>query len=872
MKSLAFFVFLFFAVPGSGQMVWDGIPFSTRAEFAALVILVTATLNHELRRSVSRRMNALRWRGAVKPALVFALLLKLLTFAWYPFGSGFEACYRSLYIPLSNPIECEKSYEGPFLRRSDLGLLNTSRIDHTIDFGTHTHDWSLPFMNEYPRLGNQWLFRFPFTAEFGATIENSSSETRYLPIYGNGEISGTLGGTKFDTANVNLIDRYQFPRIFFVEVRPGSSAFALSYRFSDDDSEVPPDEMPPMRGPYALLKVGAPQDLEAALKVTQLRIRGHALDTSLLTTPDSVIATTLDGRELSRAEMEPGPDVASFYGTPALIENGFNFTIPAKALLDNDVLVKAKYGSREITLGTLSRSGDLISNLPRITNNGSIGHSSSIEVWFDADRTAFPALQPSQRVDVGPLFNVIAVTLDLLAGLIVLGALFGVLIRLRKSLFAATLLGAYTFLVLRFTSEITYVIPSMQRLTPVILIVVAVSIVAQRLHRFSPVTYLPAAVVYASYKSFDHLNRFHQSRGERWWGRLLYYWRDSDWYATQGFARRIFVDGSLEGGESLFWFQSGPRYLAFVTRLLLGENDVLVGIIVMSLGFWAFIVLIVFFVEQYRDWLARGFGVFVLIVGLTFLSQDLIATFGFVGSSEYPTWILLFAMTGFIVRAQPESRSWLLVSIAFALAYAIQLRPNQIGGIILLLLVTLMLVDRSDTTRAITLASRIIVTFAVVVSLSLLHNLYYGESFVLFTANAGINYEFSWLDVLGLRPGPDGLDAAWRQLRLMMYWNTVESLSWAFAFWGSQLSWLFVLAQRVRSKVLLRARSLLLLIPFGYAVPMLKYQMGSYYPRHLVAINLAFMCAALMAWPREDEATDDSDTETTEIATAAVSN
>jgi hypothetical protein len=45
-------------------------------------------------------------------------------------------------------------------------------------------------------------------------------------------------------------------------------------------------------------------------------------------------------------------------------------------------------------------------------------------------------------------------------------------------------------------------------------------------------------------------------------------------------------------------------------------------------------------------------------------------------------------------------------------------------------------------------------------------------------------------------------------------------------------------------------------IPFGYALPMLKYQMGSYYPRHLVAINLAFMCAALIAWPRVGESGD----------------
>jgi hypothetical protein len=33
---------------------------------------------------------------------------------------------------------------------------------------------------------------------------------------------------------------------------------------------------------------------------------------------------------------------------------------------------------------------------------------------------------------------------------------------------------------------------------------------------------------------------------------------------------------------------------------------------------------------------------------------------------------------------------------------------------------------------------------------------------------------------------------------------------------------------------------------------MLKYQMGSYFPRHLVAINLAFLLTALMAWPHDE--------------------
>jgi hypothetical protein len=84
----------------------------------------------------------------------------------------------------------------------------------------------------------------------------------------------------------------------------------------------------------------------------------------------------------------------------------------------------------------------------------------------------------------------------------------------------------------------------------------------------------------------------------------------------------------------------------------------------------------------------------------------------------------------------------------------------------------------------------------------------------------------------------------------MMYWNSSNNWSWALMFWGSQALWIVVFALRAQRGNLFHFRSAYLLIPFGYALPMLKYQMDSYYPRHLVAINLAFMCAALIAWPQ----------------------
>jgi len=420
----------------------------------------------------------------------------------------------------------------------------------------------------------------------------------------------------------------------------------------------------------------------------------------------------------------------------------------------------------------------------------------------------------------------------------------------------AIALGLATFGAVSLGAQVMPAVLGSALLIP-LLIVVVLTAATLRWRPMTPLTtFLPTAVVLASYKSFDHLARFLGSKGERWWGRLLYFWRDSDWYATQGYARTVLLEGSLQGGEALFWFQAGPRYLALATRVLLGENDVLVGIIMTSLGFFAVFVLFVrsqVVLRNLSHHVIAGVALFIL---LFFMADDLMATFGFVGSSEYPTWTALLLITGFVIATRSETRPWLMIAMAIALGYSIQLRPNQIGGIVLLFVALLLLVDRRDAAQAIATVSKMTVAFTALALFSLLHNLYYGESFVPFTANAGINYQFSWLDVLGINNGDATWVAVWDQLRVMMYWDSVGNWSWALMFWGSQLLWVAVVVHRIRVGLVRRVRSLLLLIPFGYALPMLKYQMGSYYPRHLVVINLSFMCAALMAWPREDEMSD----------------
>jgi hypothetical protein len=368
--------------------------------------------------------------------------------------------------------------------------------------------------------------------------------------------------------------------------------------------------------------------------------------------------------------------------------------------------------------------------------------------------------------------------------------------------------------------------------------------------------YLPLAVVLAHYEVFDHLRRFHFSQGVRWWGRLLYWWRDSDWYATRGFARTIFNEGSLQGGHAVFWFQAGPRYWSFFTQLLLGEQDVLIGLLMVSAGFFAVFFLFSRLAQLHITRFSSAVTWLVLVIGLVFQADEVFLSFGFIGSSEHPTWIVLFALTGYLLTVKEETRTWLLVGLSALVAYMAPMRPNQIGGVIVFFVMLLLVVSRSSRVQWFSRALRMTAAFSIVISLALLHNLYYGESFVPFAANASINVQFEWTKLLADNSFLKAIDIVWTQVRAIFYWGWPVNWNWALVFWGSQLIWLVSLAQRVRLGMFLRWRTLTLLLPIVYALPMLKFQLGSYYPRHLVIISLSCMCAGLLAWPGDRRQTE----------------
>jgi len=847
MKSLAFLVFLFLAVPGSGQLAWDGIPFSTRIEFATLVLFLLAIFNRTIRDWVRTHLARLTWRGTVKPALALLVLLKFLTFTWYPYSDGFEACYRSLYYPLADSDACERSYEGPFLRGSDFGVSNTSRIDRNIDFGIQMHDWSLPFMNEFPRLGDGWLYRLPFSARYGARVENKTQSSQFVPILSIGKLEAWT-----NTSRTSL-ENYEFEQLSILRLEPGMHVLSLNFEYKDVDDDEPPDSAPIPRGPYASLKVGAVSTSDEIEGYARLRVRGWVFNTNTGEVPKTINVSTPGLGFSKQFELIDRPDVARHFDNELLLRSGFDFEIPLSKIPLGQVNLTAIFDSTESALGAVRyETKDLSKNI-EATVESSSEVLTQFSGSFSADRGAMRVLEPGSGRDVSKPFTVIAWLIDFASLVLALSLFCGVFATLRKSIVVSLALGASAYGVIFINSVVGLSVLGSTLFLPIATISILVLLTVKRVPHLSLTAFLPVSVVLASKLSIDMLELFHGSKGGRWWGKLLFYWRDSDWYTIQGNARNLFLSGSLQAGEAVFWFNVAPRYLAYATRSLLGENDALVGIIMISGALFAFIALLASVLRHRQGLFANLVVLALLTIGLYFLVDNLIAGFGFVGSSEYPTWIVLFLIATFVIVTTSETRAWLLVGMSIALAYCIQSRHNQFFGLTLLFVALVFLVDGRSLSKRIATVSAMITAFVIVTSLSLLHNLYYGESFVPFSANASINEQFSWLDIFGITDGNASWSSVWQQVRVMMYWNPVGNWSWALMFWGSQILWVGVLVDRLRRDLILRARSLLLLIPFGYAIPMLKFQMGSYFPRHLVAINLAFLCTGLMAWPREGE-------------------
>jgi len=822
-KSLALVVFLFLVVPGSGRLVFDGLPLSTRAEFAALVLCVVVFFSQELRRGLREAMAKFRWSVVVKPVLVVLCVLKFFSFAWSPLDAGFGACYRSLYAPLEDASACEKSYEAPFIQGHGLQYANVSRIERTVDFGGAPYDWSLPFMNEFPRLRDLWIERFPFSAVYSARL--SSAGERFVPVRAIGEVSVSVNGQR-----VTQVTNYDRHFLSVVPVAAGESELLVEFSYRDTD-ETEPASAPSPRGPYAQLKIGEPMTATELVGVSRVLFTADLASGGV----SEVAVVDRDANPVEITEV-PAPAEGS-------LRRGFDVEFEFLASVIERSPLRVTAAGREIATIT-AVPGDPFS----VQVTPTIGAQASAALTTERD--ALTALAPDARTDPNLGLTLLLVLLDL-STLLILAALAYVLIRtMRSDLTKALALAATAWLAIEPLDAILpgFVGGGRELVIPYGLIAIAIVALRTPIQRYPLAYLLPLASVLATQKILDHVHYNHPTQRANWWGKLIYYWRDSDWLTAQGNGRTIFLTGSLQGGEDVFWLHLGPRYLAFAARLLLGENDVLIGLVAITVGFIVIGVLAARFAARNDTTTSRLAATFVAFISLIFLGDQTIVAFAFFVSSEYPTWIAMLAITAFLLNPTPEHRTWVTTTLAATLAALPMFRPNIVFislAVLTLILLTVNRTTRQETPRQLAWT---VAAFAVVLPLSLIHNLYYGESFVPYTANAAINYAYNWTEIWGQFGFAEASEIVLAQLRAMMYWRVPHDPSFMIFFWGAQLIFLAALATRVRRRLPRTPHSLVALLPLAYIAPMLKFLYDSYYPRHLVAASLLCLVAGLLLW------------------------
>lgn len=836
---MALLVFVYLIVPGSGRLVWDGLPLSTRSEFAALVLWTVVFLSGETRKHLREVIARTRWAELIRPVLAVLCLLKFLSFAWSPLGAGFGACYRSLYIPLKVESACEKSFEAPFVQSHGYPYARISRVDPVVDFGEEQYDWSLPFVNHYPRVGAQWLERLPFSVKYSARVTNPSDTERFIPIRAIGEITTAVN-------RVTLQSDVNYDRHFLqiVPIQPGDSVLNIKYQYRDDDLEESPDVEPPARGPYAQLKVGAPMTVEELSAVARIRVIANVASHENLR---SVLIIDRANKPVQFTAIPP----------------------PEESSLLRPFDVEIEVGAAELQRLPLKLIADINGSLIDLARIVSVsGNPLGFKVISGKDVEATAMLTTSsgsiaplvagERTSATIALEALSILLDF-ATLLVLVSLAYITLRfLRKLLMLALGIATVGWLVIDPVNSILpeFVGGGRELVLPYALVALLVVTTRRSLLRAPLISLLPLSVVLASQKIFEHIRYNHPGHGQYWWGKLVFFWRDSDWFNAQGNARAILETGSLQGGENVFWLQFGPRYLAFFARLLLGENDILIGIISMTIGFLVVCTFVARFAQQSIDVWGQVLAVFVGFICLIFLGDQIVVAFAFVVSSEYPTWVAILAITAFFMNPQPSNTGWAVSGLAILLAANVAFRPNNLFVSITLLLILLAKVSPARTRQSTSRSAWAVAAFCITISLGLVHNLYYGQKFVPFTSNASINYVFEWTTVWSKNGVMGTLDLVWSQLRALMYWRVPHDPNFLIFFWGSQLVFLLSLGRLYAARNLRRKTTLTALIPLTYVLPMLNFSLTSYYPRHLVTAGLLCLSSSTLIWQNRTQRTD----------------
>ena len=843
--------FVFLAVPGSGFLRFDGIPFSSKTEFAVLAVSVVGALLPAVRLTLKKFVQGRDGLNGQLATLILAcaIVAKLFTFVLLPLGDGFEACYRSIYAPLTSG-KCEKSFESPFLTNDLINVQGSiTRMEPTIDFGSlvskmsltgaSATSWKLPFANDFPRLSAPWLDRLPFTAHFGTMV--SAKARSVIPIEYIGELKVDVDGKIYSGISYKRLET------LWVPVQAGKNILRIIYKFAEDNTSIVPDIAPVIQGPWAHLFVGEPISLKDARSNLQVHIKGWVVNLEQKSAPKFVELRNESGARLGRFATYARPDLAGFFPDQSLSNSGFDLAILADSLapgVTKLTLVDPVGGTpiANISLDFDPSLGKLQATPVMI---GEVGRGSAFDSVMTLLENRSP-LAPGRLIEPTKIQQALLLLIDSLvivllaavstAGVWLLGKRRRELPIVVAGITTASTLATYSLPIPSALAGIPLFTASALSITSLLILL-----------RKKPSALLLASLVplaILASKPILSMNRLYNGLLDApWWRFPLWYGRGGDWFVTQGYARTIFVENSLRGGENLFYFQPGVRYFVFLQHLLLGENDILFQMLI-AIGLLTLIVVIARNLLSTTADIPRQVAVyfFVAVAFPMVMSFEMIG-FAVVQASEYPTWLLTLLIFGIVTNGNLTPRSSIALSALCALIP--HFRPNQIFGALCLFILLQFEIAGGTTKLQVLHRIRMVIVFGVVLSLSLFHNLYYAASFTLFSASGTVNADFTFVELIHVLDNSEFRNFVIDKLRIALWWKNVGMNTTQLSFWTFQVMWLLALVRAVFVRSTSVRIWVALALPFAYLVPLLPYKYESYWPRHIVIIQIAFALSGL---------------------------
>jgi len=851
---------LIILTPGNVSGIFDGMPLNNIPELFALLVILSFSVSSHARDLIWKILEDIPKRAAwtILGLLVLIIPAKIFTMGVIQENESFDACYHSfvtsddMLVPTCEPFFSSK-FEG-----------GRSRLDPSIQFRGQSYpfadltsigsNWNLAFVNneQYAgRYGDFQQVRHPFSVNWTGSV-TSSLTSGFIPITYVGE-----GFVEIDGEKTYLEPHYGSPILVNVPIARGSHRFVVDYAFKSLLMKPEFKQVEPL-GFYATILVGQVSDRDNSAHT----LLGWASDPRTKLPVDKVVI--VDGNNDVQNVGSPfdRADITAYFGTS--VQSGeYGFQIDdVVSKLDAKLVAIASDGTRFEIAKFDGYSWQKETNVK----------DDQFMFSLDSVVPSLKSFSPLRASGPSGISRILVTMVDLFIGL-VLAALLGAMLYVkRRSIYIVAgflacifVLETYVAHFQGFGSDFVGAVGEGSALLLTSALVTCIFLVLTIF--YDRAAFLIVGLIGALYIAIDRVMNINP--GMRWdsWvavdtkspvtnmGYTFFRPAASDWLIHAWNTRSALFRGVLFGNEPVFYLQPGYRYFAPIFHFVFGDSDVILSVAVLFVLIMSMFLLINRMMQQGDSLLSKSKAALMSVAGVMIASSWVMIFFIVVQTTEIPTWPF-FLLAVFIGMVRQNHISGAVVP-GLLLGLATCMRPNQVLGHFFFLLVILL-----SNGQIVTFASRIkrltigYVSMGMVSALPLIHNLYYGKSFVLFsTSRAGQSFDWSFFSefarhYLYIKAGPfQNIDLNPPNVMALPYGSSrtlTIGLALLFGIWIWTLGEKLFHGRRVFWFLLLLAS------PIVYLFPIIPYH--AYFPRHAVVFWLAIFAVIVMNEPEAQDA------------------